>query len=134
VDLRLDPEPEGIFAAIRHLKDDLDVNIELASPADFLPELPGWRGRSRFIAKHEQVEFYHYDFYSQALAKVERGHAQDRRDVDAMIRLGLIRVSELATLFDAVEHELERFPSIDADGLRARVEDLLQRAGGGPDE
>ncbi|HET6613718.1 MAG TPA: hypothetical protein VFG83_17080, partial [Kofleriaceae bacterium] len=31
-DLKLDPEPAGIFEGISRLKDALDVNIELASP------------------------------------------------------------------------------------------------------
>ncbi|MCF4968080.1 hypothetical protein CV014_13605, partial [Nostoc sp. CMAA1605] len=32
VDLRLDPEPPGIFQAIAKLKQELNINIELASP------------------------------------------------------------------------------------------------------
>ena len=34
-DLLLDPEPAGVFEAIAHIKDELSINIELASPADF---------------------------------------------------------------------------------------------------
>ena len=33
----------GIFQAIAKLKRELNINIELASPQDFLPLLPGWR-------------------------------------------------------------------------------------------
>src|SRR5690606_23320342 len=69
VDLKLDPEPEGAFSAIRELKDRLDVNVELASPDDFIPPLPGWQGRSLFIARHGRVDFFHYDPYAQVLAK-----------------------------------------------------------------
>ncbi|MEN9261531.1 MAG: hypothetical protein Q6L60_11260 [Thermostichus sp. HHBFW_bins_43] len=57
VDIRLDPEPEGIFQAIAKLKNQLDINVELASPQDFLPPLPGWRERSLFISKCGQVSF-----------------------------------------------------------------------------
>lgn len=39
LDLKLDPEPEGAFAAIAQIKEELGVNVELASPAEFLPEL-----------------------------------------------------------------------------------------------
>ena len=46
VDLKLDPEPEGVFAAIARIKKELEVNVELASPADFLPELGDWRSQS----------------------------------------------------------------------------------------
>lgn len=41
IDIRLDPEPPGIFQAIAKLKQELNINIELASPQDFLPPLPG---------------------------------------------------------------------------------------------
>jgi hypothetical protein len=40
IDIRLDPEPPGIFQALAKLKQQLDINIELASPQDFLPPLP----------------------------------------------------------------------------------------------
>lgn len=40
IDIRLDPEPLGVFQSIAKLKQQLDVNIELASPQDFLPPLP----------------------------------------------------------------------------------------------
>ena len=50
VDLKADPEPQGMFEAIAQLKDTLDVNVELAAPDQFIPALPGWRERSSFIA------------------------------------------------------------------------------------
>ncbi len=32
VDIKLDPEPAGVFEAIARLKNELQINIELASP------------------------------------------------------------------------------------------------------
>lgn len=66
------------------------MNIELACPAGFIPEIPGWEDRSLHITNEGRIAFYHYDFYAQALAKIERGHAQDLQDVRAMIQGGLI--------------------------------------------
>ena len=40
VDIKGDPEPPGFFQAIAALKDELDINIELASPDLFIPALP----------------------------------------------------------------------------------------------
>src|SRR6266851_2365137 len=77
IDLKLDPEPEGAFDAIAVLKDRLDLNVELASPDDFIPPTPDWREHSRRIASIGRLEYFHYDFSLQALAKLERGHAQD---------------------------------------------------------
>jgi hypothetical protein len=60
VDLKPDPEPPGLFEALTVLKDELDINVELA-PDQFIPALPGWRERSLSIARHGQIEFFHYD-------------------------------------------------------------------------
>jgi hypothetical protein len=124
-DLKMDPEPPGVFEAISRIKDELDVNVELASPDDFIPPLPGWPQRSRAIARHGAVEFYHYDDYAQALAKVERGHDRDLADVRAMIQRGLVTPAELRRLFAAIEPELIRYPAVDADVFRRKLEELL---------
>ena len=55
VDLKADPEPSGFFEAIAILKDELSVNIELANPSDFIPELPNWKSRSIFILSRFSV-------------------------------------------------------------------------------
>ena len=46
IDLKLDPEPAGAFEAIARLKERLDLNVELASPDDFIPRVADWRERS----------------------------------------------------------------------------------------
>jgi hypothetical protein len=122
VDLKADPEPRGFFEALPRLKDALDINIELASPEDFVPALPEWRERSAFISAHGPLVFYHYDFYSQALSKLERFHTRDQSDVEQMLSTGLVQRERLLELFREIEHELIRFPAIDADALTRRVE------------
>lgn len=126
VDLKLAPEPTGAFDAIARAKDALDMNVELAAPDDFIPALPGWPERSMFIARHGLVDFFHYDFHAQALAKIERGHAQDLQDVRAMRRLALIEPKRLAELFAAVEADLVRYPAIDPACLRRKVQQAAQ--------
>lgn len=122
VDLKLDPEPAGAFEAIATLKDTLDINVELAAPDQFIPPLPGWRERSPFVVRHGQVSFHHYDFYAQALGKIERGHAQDLEDVAALHRLELIEPDELLRLFAAIATQLVRYPAIDPPIFRRQVE------------
>jgi len=126
LDLKLDPEPEGAFAAIRDIKDQLDVNIELASPDAFIPALPGWRDRSIHIARYGDVDFYHYDPYAQALAKIERGHARDLDDARAMIDRGMIETSRLQEFFEQIDPDLVRYPRIDADAFRAKLAAFLE--------
>ena len=121
VDLKLDPEPAGVFEALARVKDALNINVELAAPDDFMPTLPGWRDRSVFIARHGLVDFFHYDFYAQALAKIERGHERDLRDVEAMGRRRLIESARLLDLFRAIEPALIRWPAIEPASFRDRV-------------
>lgn len=125
VDIRIEPESDELMRAISELKEKLDVNIEFASPADFLPELPGWRERSRFRFRAGAVDVYDYDLYSQALSKIERGFDLDLSDAKAMIDAGLVEPERLRELFDAIEPELYRFPAVDPAGLRARLERAL---------
>jgi hypothetical protein len=127
VDLCLDPEPPGIFQAIAKLKQELNINIELASPQDFLPPLPGWRDRSVFIVKRGQISFYHYDFTAQALSKLSRGFDRDIKDIEAMYKQKLFSLNELRNCFEAIAPELIRFPSLNPDVLRSRVENLIER-------
>lgn len=127
VDIRLDPEPLGIFQAIARLKQELNINIELASPQDFLPPLPGWRDRSVFISQQGQISFYHYDFTAQALSKLSRGFDRDIRDVQAMYEQKLFSLTDIHDCFEAIAPELIRFPSLDPDVLRQRVKNFIER-------
>jgi hypothetical protein len=122
VDLRIEPERDELLRAIPALKDSLHLNVELASPSDFIPELPGWRDRSPFAAQSGQLSFHHYDLYAQALAKLERGHAKDLEDVRQMLERGLVERPRLLELFAAIEPQLYRFPAINPARFRASVE------------
>lgn len=128
VDLKADPEPAGFFECLPLLKDSLDLNIELASPDQFVPAMPGWQERSKYIAQHGLLTFCHYDFYGQALSKIERDHPRDRHDVACMMNEGHVRRGRLKELFLEVEPQLIRYPAIDADTLKQRVLDVCKEA------
>jgi len=129
VDLRFVPESDRLLRAIPNLKEELQINVELVSPSDFIPEIPGWQERSRFIEKEGDLSFFHYDFYSQALAKIERGHAQDVEDVREMIRRGLVEPRRALGLFEAIEPYLHRYPAVDPASFRRAVEKSLKTSG-----
>ena len=122
IDIRFFPELDELFRALPKLKEDLQVNVELASPAEFIPELPGWQDRSIFIERIGKTSFYHYDPYSQALAKIERGHSQDRADVQKLMESGLVDRKKLLDYFETIEPELYRYPAIDPKSFRRSVE------------
>ncbi|MGH7973466.1 MAG: DUF6036 family nucleotidyltransferase [Limisphaerales bacterium] len=122
IDLKLDPEPAGAFEAIARLKNQLNLNVKLASPDDFIPRTADWRERSRHISTIGQIEFFHYAFSLQALAKLERGHAQDLEDVASLVRGGYVSVEELERRFREIEPGLLRYPAIDPAGFRQKLE------------
>lgn len=113
IDLRFHPEPDELFRAIPDLKERLQINVELAAPSDFIPELPGWEDRCQFITREGKVNFFHYDPYSQALAKIERDHSQDKRDVASMFKGGFLDSAKLLSLFQQIESNLYKYPAID---------------------
>jgi hypothetical protein len=127
-DIRIVPDRDELLRAIPRLKEELRLNVELASPPDFVPELPGWPDRSPFVARHGLVSFHHFDFYSQALAKIERGHTQDASDVQNMLSTGLVERGRLRELFETIEPKLHRYPAIDPAAFRRAVERVLSPA------
>jgi hypothetical protein len=125
VDLRILPESDLLLRAISRLKEELRMNVELACPSDFIPSLPGWEERSLYIASEGRMTYYHYDLYSQALAKIERGHAQDLDDVRAMRAQNLIEPKMLRRHFDEIEPLLYRYPAIHPPSFRQGLEKIL---------
>ena len=126
IDLKMVPEVNEILKVLPDLKERLQVNVELASPDDFIPALPGWEERSTFIGREGAIDFFHYDFYAQALAKIERGHSTDLLDVRRMIELGLVEPSRLLEFFSQIEDRLYKYPAIDAKKFRTAVQTFLQ--------
>jgi hypothetical protein len=124
VDVRFEPDSDEALSRIRDLKEELAVNVELASPLDFLPPLEGWRDRSPFRFREGNLEVFDFDPYSQALSKLERGFELDLADVRSMIASGQVEPGRLLELFEAIESELFRFPAVDPATLRTSVESL----------
>ncbi len=130
IDVELDGDAERLLREIPAIKNDLRINVELAAPHHFLPELPGWRDRSRFIGTEGSLHFFHYDAYSQVLSKLERGHRQDLADVESILTAGLIEPDRLSQLFEAIVPELYRYPAVDPLSLRRKVEAFTRAAKG----
>jgi len=124
IDVRFEPGSDAALRRISELKEELDVNVELASPLDFLPALPGWQDRSRFRFREGNLEVFDFDPYSQALSKLERGFELDRKDVRGMVEAELVKPKRLVELLAAIEPELYRFPAVDPQSLKAAVETL----------
>ena len=125
VDIKLIPDRDELLQSIPRLKHELDLNIELASPADFIPVPPGWEERSPLIRVEAKLAFHHFDPVAQALSKAERGHDQDLRDIRELVATGLVDPAEARAQFEVIEPLLYRFPAIDPASFRAAVEELF---------
>ena len=67
----------------------------------------------------------HYDFYSQALAKIERGFSRDLGDVREMVRRKLIDATELRRFSQEILPDLIRYPAVDPDTFLRAIETFL---------
>lgn len=121
VDIKIVPDIDSIYRALPRLKERLAINIELAAPSDFIPVPEGWEDRSPFIAREGRVSFHHFDLYAQALAKIERGHAQDTADVRNLLARGLVEGDKLLAYYERIEPQLYRYPAIDPAAFRRAV-------------
>lgn len=122
IDMKIVPDRDDLLRAIPLLKERLQLNVELASPLDFIPVRPNWEDRSPFIKRAGTVDFHHFDLCAQALSKIERGHIQDQDDVAELLRRELVTRFELLAYFDAIEPLLYRYPALDPASFRRRVE------------
>jgi hypothetical protein len=125
VDVRFEPEADELLRELPALKERLAINIELVSPPDFIPELPEWRERSPLIFREGRIAVHHFDFYSQALAKIERGFEQDLADVRSMLATELVNSPRMRTLYEAIEPELYKYPAIDPAAFRRKLDSAL---------
>lgn len=125
VDIKFEPDTDPLFRAIPRIKETLQLNVELASPVDFIPVRPGWQDRSPFIAQEGLASFHHFDLYAQALAKVERSHQRDVEDVREMLSRRLIDAPAAWQYFTSIEPQLFRYPAIDPGSFRRSVEETF---------
>jgi hypothetical protein len=124
IDLTFEPESDEVLRSMVRLKETLNVNVELVSPAHFVPALPGWRNRCEFALQLGELAVFHFDPYTQVLSKLERGHERDLQDVNALVRERVVDPARLRALFVEVQSELFRYPAIDPPTLAAAVERL----------
>lgn len=129
--VQLEGDHQGFTAAVRSLIRELNISVEPAGPGDFIPLPGGWEERSRFIGRYGQLDVYTFDPVSTALAKIERGSSRDIDDVLALLRRGIVSISELQTAFDEIVPRLETESlRVDESDFRRKFEALLRLAGG----
>jgi len=121
-ELELAPVDNVLLRTLVGLKHSIELTVKLSSPAYFIPVPRGWERRSPLITQRGQVSFHHFDLYAQALAKVERGHAEDMADVSEMLTRGLVDRARALKYFRRIEPDLYRYPVIDPPTFQRAVQ------------
>lgn len=94
--------------AVRALIREMQISVEPAGPADFIPLPTGWEERSRFIGRYGDLDVFTLDPVSTALSKIERGTDQDIDDALQLVTAGYVTLDDLRTGFADVLPRLER--------------------------
>jgi len=129
VDIKVVADDEdSVLRALRPLADEIAMNLEFASPDQFIPVKHGWEDRSPFIERRGRVTFRHFEYPAQALAKVHRLVAHDREDVLAMVERGLVDAAVVWAYYHAIQADLFRYPGVREDRLEVHLREVL-----GPD-
>jgi hypothetical protein len=110
IDINITIDPTNLMAQIAQLKQKMNINIEFASPGDFIPLPTQWEARSAFIQRYGQVDAFYFDWYSIALSKMQRANQQDTIDVQLLVRQGYVGVSELDLLYQDVLNKIGKPP------------------------
>ena len=130
IDLWLDVRDEHeVQTALQQLKNALDVNVELASPGDFIPLPAAWQSAARYVGRYGPLDVFYFDFYSLALSKIEHGTERDLEDVELLARQGLVTRERLDAAFQEILPQvgMGRYFNVDA---RARSRSSTRRAWG----
>jgi hypothetical protein len=93
---------QRLIETIRRLKEELNLNIEEASPGDFIPLPKGWRDRSLYVGTFGPITVFHFDPYSTALSKIERGTEVDFDDVRALLKNKKIEWEKLQQFYQEI--------------------------------
>ena len=115
IDIQVGGVNEGeLIVAIQRLIQQMQVNVEFASPADFMPLPSQWEMHARFIGRYGKIDVFYFDFYSIALSKIERGNNRDIADVKLLVQQGIITLNELDVAYQEVLAQLGkgRYPRI----------------------
>jgi hypothetical protein len=130
IDADLYSKQDDIFKDVQGIKERLQLNIEFARPEEFVPPLEGCESRHVFIEAIGGVSFYHYDPYSQLLAKVVRGFGRDLVDAQAFVASGMVEPERFKTLVDAIpEGVYAKYPRLSLKAVRSAVADFLANFG-----
>ena len=118
---------EDLELAIRALKNVLDINVEPASPGNFLPVSPNVRARSRYVGRFGSLSVYYYHLPSLVIAKAARGYEQDLDDAEQLIRTAEVTWPEIDEAWAEMRARPTGWLRYEPDDVQRRLDVLRKR-------
>lgn len=112
INLQVTVDPANLVGEIARLKQRLDINIEFASPGDFMPLPAQWEARSEFVKRYGQVDVFYFDWYSLVLSKIQRSSRQDLIDIQLLVSQGFVETIELELFYQEVLNKIGEPPVV----------------------
>ena len=129
IDIDIAGDMDELFSHIPKLKEQLQINVELAKPTDFIPSLPAEKKRHILIGNFGKATFLHFDPYSQAFAKIVRGHQTDMTDVKALFHEGLVDAVKLNEMVKNLpDRQFMKYPRLNRGAVERAVESFTKIA------
>ena len=119
IDVAIEASDEDeMVTAIRKLVEKMQINVEFASPGDFIPLPIQWMAQARYVGRYGSIDVFYFDFYSLALSKISRGNDRDLIDVQLLIQQKLITLEELDAAYNEVLPRMGKRPYINLNPQR----------------
>ena len=132
-DIDIEVTDGNMLLTIDQLKHRLHLNIEMASPKDFLPVPRQWETMSQYVGRYGDIEVFYFDFYSIALSKIDRGTTRDLQDVQLLVQQRAIDLPTLDAAFQDVMSQVQtpqgrmRYPRFDSTDFASRYQIIRQQ-------
>jgi Nucleotidyltransferase of unknown function (DUF6036) len=108
-------DEDEMITAIRRLVEQMQIKIEFASPADFIPIPAQWAAHAKFIGRYGKIDAFYFDLYSLALSKIARSSDRDLVDVKLLVQQKLITLDELDVAYQEILPRMGKRPYINLD-------------------
>jgi Nucleotidyltransferase of unknown function (DUF6036) len=119
IDVAIEASDEDeMVTAIRKLVEKMQINVEFASPGDFIPLPTQWMAQARYVGRYGSIDVFYFDFYSLALSKISRGNDRDLIDVKLLLQQKLITLEELDAAYNEVLPRMGKRPYINLNPQR----------------
>lgn len=112
------PDEDEMVTAIRRIVEQQQINVEFASPEDFIPVPMQWKAHARYIGRYGSIEAFYFDFYSLALSKIARGTDRDLNDVRLLVQQQVISLEELDEAYHDILPRMGKRPYLNLDPHR----------------